>query len=151
MNYLTTILAETATGGDMGWITTLVIGVISAVFAGVTGLLYGNKTGRKEAEGRDVTLKKPVPTFQIREEQPFATRPELEAHIERTDEQVKSIWEAIQEERGVARTALARIHDRIDVQSKVTATLQGSVDEVGKNVRLLLERAVNNPKPNGRS
>lgn len=148
MNYLTMILAET--GGDMGWVITLVTGVIAAVFAGVSGLIYGNRTGKKEAEGRDVTLKKPVPTFQVREEQPFATRPELVAYIERTDDEVKSIWEAIQAERGVARTALARIHERIDNQSQVTAKLQGSVDEVGKNVRLLLDRAVN-PKPNGRS
>lgn len=149
MNYLTTILAETATGGDMTWVTALVTGVIASVFAGVGGLLYGNRTGKKEAEGRDVTLKKPVPTIQVREEAMFATRPELEAHIERTDGEVKSIWEAIQAERGVARTALARIHERIDNQSHVTAKLQGSVDEVGKNVRLLLERAVNT-KPTGR-
>lgn len=126
-----------------------IIGVIGAIAAGIA-LVIGKRQGRAETQENQVTLKKPIPTLTTREESQWATMPDLDDHIARTEKQLASVWEAIQMERGIARTALGRIHDRLDTQSKVTATLQGSVEEVGKNVGRLLDLALNRKPPTGR-
>ncbi len=138
------LLAEAMHTADPMISGEFVLKVIGAIFSGVLLLLGGRHIGKKEGEtSRDVTVKKPVPTIQIREEAHWATKPELEDHIERTDKRIGEVWDAIQAERGIARTALGRIHERLDAQTKATATLQGCVEEVGKNVNLLLSRALN--------
>jgi hypothetical protein len=125
------------------WLIALLVAIIPVV-GGVW--LKGKSSGKSEVENA-VTLKKPVPTIVTREEEAWATKPDLEDHIERTEKQIHDIWEAIQAERGIARTALGRIHERLDVQTKVTAMLQGSVEEVGKNVDRLLDLALNRKPP----
>lgn len=124
-----------------------IIALIGAVAAGIA-LVVGKIQGRKEVESRDVTLKKPLPTLQTREEPQWATKPELENHIERTDKQFSEIWNAIQQERGVARESLSKIHSRIDFQSNATAAVQATVNEVRQTVSTLLDLALHrNPPP----
>jgi hypothetical protein len=128
------------------WLIAVLVAIIP-VIGGVW--LKGKSSGKNEVENA-VTLKKPVPTILTREEPAWATKPELVEHIERTERQIHDIWEAIQSERGIARTALSRIHERLDIQTKVTATLQGSVEEVSKNVSRLLDIAMNRKPPGTR-
>lgn len=120
-----------------------VLKLVGALFTGAA-LVLGRYLGRKEIQNESsVTLKKPVPTIQTREEPAWATKPDLDDHIDRTDQHFKEVWEAIQGERGVARVALGRIHERIDEQSLATARVQGTVDEVKSNVGKLLDLALN--------
>ena len=136
------LLAEVVNGDPMVS-GKVVIGIIGALTTGAAAII-GKVLGQKQGEtSREVTLKKPVPTVVTREEPQWATKPDLDDHIDRTDKQFGEVWQAIQAERGIARTALGRIHERLDAQSMATATLQGSVEEVGKNVSLLLSRALN--------
>ncbi len=132
--------ANQGRGGDGVWLS---VAAITAIGAAVIGIVKAFKAG--EAKGKisqEFTLKKPVPTVMTREEPAWATKPELEDHIERTDKHFEEIWDAIQGERGIARTALSRIHERIDEQSLATAKVQGTVDEVKSNVSKLLDLAL---------
>jgi hypothetical protein len=116
--------------------------VLIPVIGGVW--LKGRDVGRRLGENaREVTLKKPVPTVVTREEAAWATKPDLDEHINRTDKHFAEVWDAIQGERGIARVALGRIHERIDEQSLATARVQGTVDEVKSNVGKLLDLALN--------
>lgn len=118
-----------------------IIGLIGAVATGIA-LVVGKLQGRKEAETREVTVKKPMPTVEIREQDRWATRPELEEHKLRTDKQIKELHSRIEDDRATAREALGRIHSRIDNQSEATAELKGSVDGVAQNVDKLLTLAL---------
>lgn len=121
------------------------IGIIGALTTGAAAII-GKLMGRKEGEtSREVTLKKPVPTVVTREEPQWASRPDLEAHEERTANELKQVWEAIDGERKIAREALGRIHTRLDNQSTATATLQGTVNAVNSNVNKLLDLALKKP------
>lgn len=147
---MTQLLANTPPQPDFMISGNWLLGAIIAVIP-ILGAVWikAKQAGRTEAQEASVTVKKPVPTVTIREEPHWATKPDLDDHIDRTDKQFGEIWQAIQQERGIARTALSRIHERLDQQTTATATLQGSVEEVGKNVTLLLSRALN-PKPGTR-
>jgi hypothetical protein len=140
-------LAEAAGANDM--VSLGALGAfIGTVLTAVGVFLARNKykeQGAREALSRTVTIAdQPVSFTQTAAP---ASQNDLDEHIARTDKQISSIWEAIQTERGIARTALSRIHERLDMQSKVTATLQGSVEEVGKNVGRLLDLALNRKPP----
>lgn len=135
-------------GGDGVWLS---VAAITAIGAAVIGVIKAFKAG--EAKGKisqEFTLKKPVPTVMTREEPAWATKPELEDHITRTDRHFQEVWDAIQGERGIARTALGQIHKRIDEQSLATAKVQGTVDEVKSNVSKLLDLALQRKPPGTR-
>jgi hypothetical protein len=140
-----TLLAQAAADADPmisgKWLIAAAVAIIGAV-GGVLLKRWGLEQGRSE---RHVTIADQPISFS--QASPAATQTDLDAHIERVDKQISDIWVAIQAERGVARTALSRIHERLDLQSKVTATLQGSVEEVGKNVGRLLDLALNRKPP----
>lgn len=142
-------LAETGT--EMAWLTPLVTGVIAAVFAGVGGLLYGNNKGKQQADARDVTLRKPVPTIQIREEQRWVDREEFKSHVDRTEGHFERIWEAMEENRNTARESLSKIHKRIDDQSIAVAAVAATTNEVKGTVNKLLDLAIGKTKPNSRA
>lgn len=149
MNLFPLLIAQAAPPDPMisgNWI----IAVIGAVAAGIA-LVIGKKQGRAEAAESNVTIKPPVPTVRTQEEPAWATRPDLIELIDRTDRQFGEVWEAIQAERGIARTALSRIHERIDAQSNATAKLQGSMDEVKGTLGRLLDIALNRKPPGTRS
>lgn len=129
------LLAETDTLISGNWI----IAMIGAIAAGIA-LVVGKKQGRNEAENaRDVLIKKPVPTIQTREEPHWATKPELNDHIERTDKQINAIWSAIKNERLTTTDALNRIHERVDAQVTAVAEIKGTVGEV----KTILNQLVN--------
>jgi hypothetical protein len=145
------LMANAGGGDDLmisgKWLIALAVAVIPALGA---VWIKAKALGQKEAQEASVTVKKPVPTVTIREEAQWATRPELEDHIERSDKQFCEIWQAIQAERGIARTALSRIHERLDNQTTATATLQGTVDEVKGTVAKLLDLALGKKPQTGR-
>lgn len=132
----------TAAGADPMISGEWLIKIIGAIFTGAA-LILGRYWGRKEKENESsVTLKKPVPTIQTREEAAWATQPDLEDHVGWTREEFKRVWGQFGVERALHNNELTAIHDRINVQSAATATIKGSVDEIGKNVEQLLHLAL---------
>lgn len=144
--WMVDVLANADTQVSGAWVLEL----IAKIFAGVAILIGAAWAAYRKGQATptmSATIKPPVPTITIREDEQWATQPDLEEHVQRTDKQFSEVWQAIQAERGIARTALGRIHERLDTQSGVTAKLQGSVDEVAKNVDRLLDLAMNPNKP----
>ena len=149
------ILAEAATAAPSppdtmisgNWITSLVVAVIMAC-GGIWLRSSGRKAGLKEATNNITIQDQPV-SVRTHADPVYAYQDDLEDHIARIDKSFTEVWETIEGERTIARNGLGKIHARLDDQSKVTATLQGSVEEVGKNVGRLLDLALNR-KPNPR-
>ena len=137
-----TILAEVLISGE--WLTGIVVAIITA-FGGI--YLKARKDGENS---REVTVKKPVPTIQVREEQRFVGRDEfLELTHRMTTEHTK-LWGQFSEERKIWNHEIESIQKRQDSQSTAIASLQGTVDEVNKTVGQLLAIALNARKPGTR-
>lgn len=120
----------------------LVIGAIGAVY------VKARKDGVRVGEGSSsVTLRKPVPTLTTREEPAWATRPDLEEHIERTERHFTKIWERFESDRHVARESANNIHKRLDKQSEATAGVLASLTEVKETTGKLLDLALNRKPP----
>jgi hypothetical protein len=94
-----------------------------------------------------VTLKKPVPTIQTREEPAWATEPDLQDHVLWTRDEFKRVWGQFGIERTLHNDELTKIHDRINQQSQATATIKGTVEEIGQNVQQLLHLALHGKTP----
>lgn len=109
--------------------------------------LKAKEAGRAEAQDNNVTLKKPVPTIQTREEPSWATKPELEDHVGWTREEFKRVWGQFGTERGIGNKELTQIHERINQQSQATASLKGAVEQIGENVSQLLHLALHGKTP----
>ena len=134
------LLAETGGSGD-GLVMS--IGAIAALGVAVTAVVKAFKAGVAKGEtSQNVTLKKPVPTIQTREEPHWATRPELDDYIERTDKHFSDIWTRLESDRTVARESANNIHRRLDKQSEATAGVQASLNEVKETTRTLLDLAL---------
>lgn len=136
-------MAEAAAAGDPmipgAWLTTFVVAVIGAV-----GMAWQRMAGRKDGEtSREVTLKKPVPKVTVKEDPDFVTRDEMKEHLERIEGGFTEVKRMIENDRGTARTSIGNIHKRIDSMSESlggrVAAVGAKIDEVGKNVGLLLE------------
>jgi hypothetical protein len=148
---MTDMLANAAAGADPMISGEWIIKIIGAIFTGAA-LILGRYWGRKEKESESsVTIKKPVPTILTRSEDPFATQPDLEDHVKWCREEFQRVWGQFGVERKMHNDELTQIHERINIQANVTATIKGSVEEIGKNVSQLLALALgkNNP-PTGR-
>lgn len=142
------LLADAAASDPMisgNWLIGI-IGALSTAVAAIIGKVAGHKA---EASNREVTVKKPVPTIQVREEAQWATKPELEDHVETTREEFARVWNQFGVERKIGNEESTKIHERLNKQSEATATLQGSVNEVGKNVARILDVMMNR-KPGAR-
>lgn len=137
------ILADAAAASDPmisgNWLIGL-IGAISTAAAAIIGKFAGQKAGENS---REVTLKKPVPTVVTREEPQWATKPDLDEHIERTDKHFAEVWNRFETERHVARESANNIHRRLDKQSEATAGVQASLNEVKETTGKLLDIALN--------
>lgn len=145
------LLAEVTQAGDPmisgNWLIAL-IGTLSTAAAAIIGKVLGQRQGENS---REVTLKKPVPTVVTREEPQWATKPDLDEHIERTDKHFAEVWNRFESERGVARDSANNIHRRLDKQSEATAAVQASLNEVKETTGKLLDLALNpNKRPTGR-
>jgi hypothetical protein len=147
MDMIADILATAASADPLisgDWLLKL----IAAFFSGLAGLGVGRIWGRKEsAAQQDVTLKKPVPTIQTREEPAWATKPDLDDHIGWTRNEFTRVWGQFGTERTIDNDELNKIHDRINQQSLATASLKGSVEEIGKNVTQLLHLSLHGKTP----
>ncbi len=146
-----TILADVAAGADPmisgNWLIGALIALIPVIGA---AWIKGKAAGRTEAADNNVTLKKPVPTIQVREEQRFVGRDEfLELTTRMTAEHTK-LWGQFSEERKIWNHEIESIQKRQDSQSTAIASLQGTVDEVNKTVGQLLAIALNARKPGTR-
>ncbi len=115
-----------------------VIGALSTAAA----LIIGKLQGRKEAESREVTLKKPVPTVQTREEPRWATLPELEDLERRMMDLIREIKTRLEADRAAAREAHGNTHKRIDDIVQVLAELKGFTTQIDENVDKLLNLAL---------
>ena len=141
------LLSEIAADADGGISGTVVIGIIGAITTLVVGVIGKLKVDQVKSETRDVTLKKPVPTIQTREEPQWATQPDLEDHIERTDRHFAEVWKRFESDRNVARESANNLHKRLDKQSEATAGVQASLNEVKETTRTLLDLALHGAQP----
>jgi hypothetical protein len=117
-----------------------IIAAIGAL-ASAAALVMGKMQGRKEAETKR-TVKVEDQPLKVTADmpEPFATLRALESLKSDVHGRLKKIEVALNEERGIARTANSNIHQRIDKLTENTAELNGQIDQVDKNVRLILER-----------
>ena len=145
------LIAETATAPDPMISGNWIIGLIGALTSLAT-LLIGKRQGIKEAADAHVTLKKPVPTIQTREEPAWATKPDLEDHIDRTDAHFAEVWKRFESDRAVARESANNMHKRLDKQSEATAGVAAALQEVKETTRTLLDLALHPTRkpPTGR-
>lgn len=145
---ITQMLAEAAPAGDFqisgNWIIALLVAIIP-VLGGVW--IKAKQVGRTEAQDSNVTIQKPVPTIQTREEPQWATRPDLDDHIGWTRNEFARVWGQFGTERTIDNEELTKIHDRINQQSLATASLKGSLEEIGKNVSQLLHLCLHGKTP----
>lgn len=131
------ILAETAAGADpmiSSTAVTAIIGGITTLVVGVIGKLKLDQV--KNETSREVTIKRPVPTVNIKEDPEYATKGELH-----------EVWVAIEANRQSTHEELSKIYNRLNTQSSVVATLQGTMNEVKSTVNQLLCIAINGKTP----
>ena len=146
---MTTLLAQT--GGDGAWIS---LGAITALGIAIAAVVKAYRSGVQKGATTGVTLNKPVPTINVREEAHWATRPELEDHVKRSDNQFRDVWNRFESDRNVARESANNMHRRLDKQSEATAAVQASLNEVKDTTGKLLDIALGHNqtrKPPGRS
>ncbi len=146
---MTTLLAQT--GGDGAWIS---LGAITALGIAIAAVVKAYRSGVQKGSSTGFTLNKPVPTVTVREESQWATRPDLEDHVERTDNQFRDVWNRFESDRNVARESANNMHRRLDKQSEATAAVQASLNEVKDTTGKLLDIALGHNqtrKPPGRS
>lgn len=133
------ILADMTGGGDG---LTMSVAAITALGVAVAAVIKAYKAGIAKGENSSsVTLKKPVPTIQTREEPLWATKPELEDHVGWTRDEFKRVWGQFGTERQICNQEFTQIHERVSAQSLATAELKGSVDAIAENVSRLLDIA----------
>jgi hypothetical protein len=141
------LLAQTGGTGDGLYISVAAITVIGvAIAAAIKAFKAGVQRG-KEAQDNNVTLKKPVPTIQTREEPAWATKPELFDHIGWTREEFNKVWMHFETERGLDNVELTKIHERINQQSMMTSSLKGTVENISETVTQLLHLALHGKTP----
>ena len=146
------ILADVAGGADPMISGNWLIGALIALIP-VIGAVWikGKAAGRTEASDNNVTLKKPVPTIQVREEQRFVGRDEFVELTARMTVEHTKLWSQFAEERKIWNHEIEGIQRRQDTQSIAIASLQGTVDEINKTVGTLLSIALKSRNPGTRS
>lgn len=128
------------------WIIGMMIAIIP-VLGGVW--IKAKQAGRTEATDSNITLKKPVPTIQTREEQRYVAREEFSSRMAGLEETTEKIWEQFKTERLIWNREIEILNQRMGAQTQATAELQGTVHEVNKTVGQLLAIALNR-KPTSR-
>jgi hypothetical protein len=150
--------AATAPPNDMvslGALGTFILGIGSII------LTYFKRDsikaqGRKEESERTVSLKTPVPQLDVttREHPEFVTHQQLDGHLQRIEATFSEIKEALDGERGIARTANGKIHQRIDALSERfgdrLSKLEGVSQAVKETTDKLLDLALGKTKPPSR-
>lgn len=151
------ILADAATKPDAMISGEWLIAIIGAL-ASAAALVIGKVQGRKESESsRDVTIKPPVPRLDVNmhEDPEFVTMEVFNGHLKRIEESFFKIEQALDSERGIARTANGNIHKRIDAMSERLgerlSKLEGTSEGIAKTTATLLDIALGKKPPTNRS
>jgi hypothetical protein len=149
---MTWLADAAAAGGDPMISGDWVLKAIAAIFTGAA-LVLGRYWGRKEAasESREVSFKPPVPTVRTQEEPEFVTMEAFNGHLRRIEGSIMKIEEALDSERGIARTANGNIHKRIDALSERLgerlSTLEGTLHGISDTTGKLLDIALGKKPP----
>jgi hypothetical protein len=131
------LLADVAPAADSMISGSVVVGIIGAITTLVVGVIGKLKIDQVKGEtSREVTIKRPVPTVNIKEDPEYATKGELH-----------EVWVAIEANRQANHEELSKIYNRLNTQSGVVATLQGTMNEVKNTVNQLLVIAINGKSP----
>jgi hypothetical protein len=133
------MLAETGAGGEGLYISVAAIAALGVAIAAVIKAFKAGVQKGKEAQDNNVTLKKPVPTIQTREEPQWATKPDLQDHIGWTRDEFNRVWDQFGAEREIFNGDLNNMHERINAQSTAVAELMGGVEKIDQNVSRLLD------------
>ena len=131
------LIADVAAGADpmiSSTAVTAIIGAITTLVVGVIGKLKLDQV--KNETSREVTIKRPVPTVNIKEDPEYATKKDLH-----------EVWVAIEANRQANHEELSKIYNRLNTQSSVVATMHGTMDEVKATVNELLRIALNGKTP----
>jgi len=147
-------LAETAAAADPMISSTVVTGIIGAITTLVVGVIGKLQLDKARNQTNDVTIKKPVPKIRTQEEPEFVTHQILNEHLFRIEKTFEEIKEALDGERGIARTANGNLHKRIDSMSERLgdrlAALEGSSRNIADTVGKLLDLALAKKPPGAR-
>jgi hypothetical protein len=148
MQLLLPILADTSPQTDFMISGNWLVGALAILIPVIIAAWFkGKQTGKTEATDNNVTLKKPVPTIQTREEPRWATKPELVDHIAWTRDELGRVWDQFGTEREIHNGDLNNMHERLNKQSTAVAGLMGAVEKIDQNVNRLLDIQLG--KPNG--
>ena len=131
----------------LGAFLTVVLGAVAAFIA----KKKGKEEGVLEEQNRRVSIAdQPVG---VRLEDELVTRMELQSHIARIEGDIGAIKEALDGERGIARTANGNLHKRIDAMSERLgdrlSRLEGQTAGIFETTKALLDLALGK-KPGGR-
>ena len=134
-----------------------VLELVMKLFAGFALLIAAAWAAYKKGQANaptstETTLKPPVPTVTIKTEPVWASREELakvqhELKELRTDvdHKLDRLLEGQAERADVARTALGKVHKRLDDNTEDLALVRGELTQVNQNVGRLLDIALKKP------
>lgn len=133
----------------------LALKIIAGIFSGLGVLFAAVWAAYKRGQvnpANETTIKAPVPTVTVRQEQQWATADEVQSLRGEIDDLKRDMDRKLdrliegQVERGkTAREALNNVHRRLDTATEVTAELKGEVHQISKNVERLLTLATTTP------
>lgn len=148
-------LATTAPPQDPMISGSFALKLVAGIFSGLGVLFAAVWAAYKRGQGNpasETTIKAPVPTVTVRQEQQWATADEVQSlrgeidDLKRDmDRKLDRLIEGQQERGKVAREALNNVHRRLDTATEVTAELKGEVHQISKNVERLLTIATTTP------
>lgn len=148
-------LATTAPPQDPMISGSFALKLVAGIFSGLGVLFAAVWAAYKRGQGNpasETTIKAPVPTVTVRQEQQWATADEVQSLRGEIDDLKRDMDRKLdrliegQVERGkVAREALNNVHRRLDTATEVTAELKGEVHQISKNVERLLTLATTTP------
>lgn len=126
------------------WITTFVVAVIGAVSAAMMKA-RGKAEGKRELQETRTSIDgQPVGIDVV--DKP-ATENDLKEMETRIEERISKLEEALNGERGIARTANGNVHKRIDALSERLgdrlSKLEGTTESINETVGKLLDIALN--------
>lgn len=124
-----------------------IIAVIGAL-ATAASLVIG-KAREKQAHERGLrdgrTKVEVEGSLHTKEHVELVTKGQLDEHLERIEGNFKEIKHSLDSERGVAREALRRTHERLDTVMDNQAVSRGELKQINLNVQRLLDRTDGKP------
>jgi hypothetical protein len=141
------VMAQAAPAAADPSISATQVGAIIAAI--ITALVGGGFLGKKAAEATKTTLEGQPIGVKVRKD--FVTYDVLDGHLDRIEGNFEEIKEALDGERGIARTANGNLHKRIDALSERLgdrlSKLEGTTEGIAKTTDALLDIALHGKKP----